>query len=61
MSGYAGHLLSYALARELTPADRLALQDVAQATADDDYKLRTLLRQVVLSEPFRTRSSPNTR
>lgn len=54
----AGHLLSFALARRLGAADQIALDEIAAATAADDYKMQTLLRQVVLSEPFRTKSIP---
>ncbi len=50
--GLAGHLLSYALARELTPSDQLPLDKIAAATADDDYRIQTLLKQVILSKPF---------
>ncbi len=51
----AGHLLSFALARQLGPADQLALDRIAQAVAADDYKMQTLIRQIILSEPFRTK------
>jgi len=53
----AGHLLSFALARELSPADQDALDQIAQVTAKDGYKMQTLIRQVVLSEPFQTKAS----
>ncbi|MCA8994845.1 MAG: DUF1592 domain-containing protein [Planctomycetaceae bacterium] len=54
----AGHLLSFALARELGAKDELALDEIVKATAADDYKMQTLLRQVVLSEPFRSKDVP---
>ncbi len=54
----AGHLLAYALARELSPADQPALDQIAAATAAEGYRLQTLLRQVALSEPFRTKGGP---
>lgn len=54
----AGHLLTFALARELGPADQIALDRIAQATAKDGYKFQTLIKQVVLSEPFQTKTSP---
>ena len=50
--GLAGHLLSFALARELGSADQIALDRIAENTAADGYKMQTLLRQIVLSEPF---------
>ncbi len=56
--GLAGHLLSFSLARELGPADQLALDEITEAAAGDDYRLQTLLKQVVLSEPFQTKTNP---
>ena len=52
----AGHLLAFALAREVGAADQPALDQIAEATAADNYRLQTLIRQVILSEPFRTKS-----
>lgn len=54
----AGHLLSFALARALGPADHIALDRIAQTTAEDGYKMQTLIKQVILSEPFMTKTSP---
>lgn len=54
----AGHLLSFALARPLSAADRVALGEITAKVASDEYKIHTLLRQVVLSEPFQTKSFP---
>jgi hypothetical protein len=58
--GLAGHLLSFGLARELTASDQLALNRIAEATAADDYRIRTLLKQVVLSKPFMSKTNPKT-
>ena len=52
----AGHLLSFALGRELGPADELSLDAIVQAVGQDDYKMQTLIRQIILSESFRTKS-----
>ena len=49
----AGHLLSFALARELTAADQPTIRNIADRTAQDGYRLHTLLCEVVLSKPFR--------
>lgn len=49
----AGHLLSFALARELNAADQATIRTVADRTAQDGYRLHTLLCEVVLSKPFR--------
>ncbi len=56
--GFAGHLLSFSLARELGPADQIALDAIATATAADEYKIQTLIKQVILSEPFQTKTNP---
>lgn len=52
----ATHLLSFALARPLGTADRLAIDRIAASVAADGYKMKTLIRQIILSEPFRTKS-----
>ncbi|MEQ8787749.1 MAG: DUF1592 domain-containing protein [Pirellulaceae bacterium] len=49
----AAHLLAFALGREISVADSLALEEIVQETADDDYRFHTLIKQIVLSEPFR--------
>jgi len=50
--GFAAHLLSYGLGRELTPADSPALDAVtAKALAGQD-NMRSVLKQVAMSEPF---------
>ncbi len=56
--GLAGHLLSYGLARELEASDQIALDQITEATAADDYKIQTLLKQVILSEPFQSKTNP---
>ncbi len=55
--GLAGHLLSFALARELSPADQIALDEIAAATAKDGYRMQPLIKQVILSEPFMTKTT----
>ena len=56
----AGHLLSFSLARELGAADQIALDEIAQATANDEYRMQTLLKQVILSTPFLSKTNPTT-
>jgi len=56
--GLAAHLLSFGLARELSAADQSALDQIAQTVADDDYKFKTLLMQVILSDPFQNKYNP---
>jgi hypothetical protein len=55
----AGHLLSFGLARELSASDQVALDRIAEVTAADDYRIQTLLKQVILSEPFQSKTNPH--
>ncbi len=55
----AGHLLAYGLARGLGPSDQSALDQIVNNTTADDYKIQTLIKQVILSQPFQSKTSPN--
>ena len=55
--GFTGHLLSFALARELGAADKRAIDQITEATAADDYRIQTLIRQLILSEPFQSKTT----
>ncbi len=49
---FVSHLLTYALGRELGPADSLALDDMtARALAGED-QMRVVLRNIAMSDPF---------
>ncbi|WP_231741724.1 DUF1592 domain-containing protein [Stieleria varia] len=52
----AGHLLSYALARELGPSDQISLDEITEKTIADQYRMQTLIKQVVLSKSFQSKS-----
>ncbi|MCA8998493.1 MAG: DUF1592 domain-containing protein [Planctomycetaceae bacterium] len=52
----AGHLLSFALARELGPSDTIALDEITAKVAAEDDKIHSLIREIILSPPFRTKS-----
>jgi hypothetical protein len=54
----AGHLLSFGLARKLTASDQIALDQIVEAAARDEYRFQTLLKLVILSEPFQSKSNP---
>ena len=54
---FAEHLLSFALGREITPADSPALDELVGQTISDNYRIRTLIEGVVQSAPFVSRSS----
>ena len=49
---FTSHLLRFALARELSPADSLTIDDIVNRTAKEDFKLKSLIREVVLSDSF---------
>lgn len=55
---FAKHLLAYALGREITPADAPALDEIVSGAIADDYRLQSLIKQIVLSPPFRHKSNP---
>ncbi|MBP62680.1 MAG: hypothetical protein CMJ62_14265 [Planctomycetaceae bacterium] len=46
------HLLRFAIAQELTPADTLVVDDILTGASKDNYRLKTLLRELVLNERF---------
>ena len=46
-------VLAYALGRSLTDRDDCTIQRVVQKLEHSDYGARTLVREVVLSKPFR--------
>jgi hypothetical protein len=50
---FAGHLLSFATGRKLTFIDAASLDKIVSEAADDDYRIQTILQQVVLSDSFR--------
>jgi hypothetical protein len=49
----AGRLLGYALGRSLQDGDSCTVQRIVEAVAKDGYRARTLIREIVLSVPFR--------
>ena len=49
----ASHLLSFALGREVGVEESRVLNHIVQETAAADYRFQALIKQVVLSEPFR--------
>ena len=48
----AGHLLAFALARELTPADQPVIRQIARRTAANGDRMQALLREVLTSHSF---------
>lgn len=51
-------VLGYALGRSLQDADQCVVQRIVERVEKDDYRARTLMRQVVLSVPFRNSQGP---
>jgi hypothetical protein len=49
---FASHLLSFAIGREVGVADSLALDQIVEESAAAEYRFKSLIRHVVLSEPF---------
>ena len=51
------HLLAYSLGRELTLSDRIAVDEIAEASKKDNYKMRNVIKNVVLHPLFSQRSA----
>ena len=49
---FAAHLLSYALGRQLGPADGPALDEITDSAVNGDDQMRAILKAVAMSEPF---------
>lgn len=48
-----GKVLGYALGRGLQDGDQCTVQRLVEAVSKNDYRARTLMREIVLSIPFR--------
>ena len=49
---FTGHLLRFALSKELSPVDSLTIDTIVNKTEKDDFKLKSLIREVIQSESF---------
>lgn len=49
---FAAHLLSFGLGREVGVEDSLVLDEIVEQTVNADYRFKSLITSVVLSEPF---------
>ena len=56
--GFAAHLLSFALGREVNASDAATLDYIASETKAADYKMQALIRQITLSKPFLHKYNP---
>lgn len=52
IAGFVSHLLSYALGRELGPADSTAIESITAKVIGGEDRMRTVLKGVAMSEPF---------
>ncbi len=49
---FVGHLLRFLTSRELKPGDSLAIERIAQKAKSHDYRMKSLIREVLLSPSF---------
>ena len=49
---FTSHLLRFALSRELVPADTITIDAIIEKTQGEQFKLQSLIREVVQSEVF---------
>ena len=49
---FTGHLMRFALSRELAPGDSLTVDEIVRKAEPDRFKLRSIIRGVILSKGF---------
>ena len=49
---FTAHLLRFAVARELEPADTLTVEKIVDGTKENHYSIKSLIRKIVLSKAF---------
>ena len=59
-SAFTERLLTYALARGIGARDQPVVRSIARAAAADGYRIQTIIKAIVASEPFRLRKTPLT-
>ena len=52
VKAFIKHLLAYGLGRELTLADRIAVEEIAKESKKDDYKMREVIKNIVVHPIF---------
>ena len=50
---FTAHLLRFGLSRELAPADSSTIESIIKKTEGENFKLKSLMRELVLSDAFR--------
>ena len=53
---FTAHLMRFALSRELTPGDTLTIDRIINKTANKNFRLRSLLKEVIRSKSFLQKS-----
>ena len=53
--GFTEQMFIYALGRELLVRDQKSIDDILARIAKEEYRMQTVIREIVLSDPFRTR------
>jgi hypothetical protein len=49
---FTGHLLRFALSRELAAADAITVDEIVKNTEADNFRLRSIIKEVILSKDF---------
>ncbi|BBC73848.1 conserved hypothetical protein [Altererythrobacter sp. B11] len=55
---FTERLMTYALARGVVSQDMPAIRSVARTAAQDDYRIRSIIKGIVTSDPFTLRKTP---
>jgi hypothetical protein len=53
VKAFVEHTMKYALGRQLHYSDQPAIHGIAEKVIEQDFRFRSVIKQVVLSEPFR--------
>jgi len=57
---FTERLMTYALARGVGAADMPAIRKIVRGAATDDYRVQTIIKGIVASDPFTLRKTPRT-
>ena len=52
VKAFTGHLLRYALSRKLMASDSVTIEDIVNRSEKDQYRIQTLIKEIILSKPF---------
>ncbi len=56
---FAEHLLEFALGREIDASDEPSLDRIVRESSQKGYRIREMIKQITLSEPFRRKYNPS--